>query len=94
MKNTGLIGIFIFAVCALRAQQVQIHNATGQSLDSLTARYNQKVVDYKDPADNADFKAQNNCTACKHDTSVFTCTKTASTVTYKFFGCHHEMKEA
>jgi hypothetical protein len=89
MKMKCLLPLLSFTASVAFAQQTQIYNSTGQSLDSLLARQNQKLVDYKDPADNADFKTQNRCTACKADTSVFTCTKTVGSVTYKLFACRN-----
>ncbi len=89
MKMKCLLPLLSFTASVAFAQQTQIYNSTGQSLDSLLARQNQKLVDYKDPADNADFKTQNRCTACKADTSVFTCTKTVGSVTYKLYACRN-----
>lgn len=85
MKYLQIICFLLVACLSLRAQTIEIHNSTGSSLDSLAARYNQKIVNYTDPANNPQFKAKNHCTALGADTMVMVCPVANGNITYKVY---------
>lgn len=85
MKFLQALCFLLFMVVNSKAQNVEVNNLTGQPLDSLMAMYNQKVVNYTDPANNDEFKSKNACTHYGNDTLVFVCSRVSGDVTYKIF---------
>lgn len=85
MKFLQTLCFVLFTAITSFAQNVEIHNLTGQSLDSLSTLYNQKVINYTDPANNAEFNEKNKCTKCLRDTSISVCSRISGDITYKIF---------
>lgn len=85
MKFIQSLNFILFITASSFAQNIEIHNTTGKSLDSLKASYNQKVINYTDPANNTEFIEKNKCTKLERDTSVSICSRIDSDITYKIY---------